>query len=167
MFLIEFLIRDVPIICFLIRTSFHHMILVDSSVVHISNNARGNVAGIDTINVKTNDGAVRTLSNIYHVLELKCNLISLGALESKSSKHSDEGGVLKVSSGTQTLMKGLKHGNLYVFQGSTMMVSSSIISSLSSPNDIFTYKSLCKSHPSAKLKQSLNETGILGCLIAL
>ena len=52
------------------------------------------------------DGIVRTLSNVYHILDLKLNLISLGTLESNGRRYSDEGGVLKVSKCTMVLMKG-------------------------------------------------------------
>jgi len=131
------------------------MILVDLSVVHMGKITQGDVAWISTIKVKTNDGVVRTLSNICHVFDLKRNLISLGTLEFKGCKYSNEGWFLKVSNGTQTLIEGLKHGNVYVFQGSTVTSSSSIIASLSSPNDIFAYKSPWKLHPSAKSKHFL------------
>ena len=81
---------------------------VDSTVVHMGNNAQCKVTGIGTVKIKTHDGVVRTLSNVRHVPDLKRNLISLGTLESKGCKHSAEGGVLKVSKGSRILLKGLR-----------------------------------------------------------
>jgi len=66
----------------------------------VGNNAQSNVTGIGTIKIKTDDGVVRTLSNVRHVPNLKRNLISLDTLESKRCKYSTKGGVLKVSKGT-------------------------------------------------------------------
>ena len=69
---------------------------VDSTIIHISNNAQCNVTGIGTVKIKTYDGVVNTLSNVRHVPDLKRNLISLGILEFKGCKYSAEGRVLKV-----------------------------------------------------------------------
>ena len=81
---------------------------IDSTIVHMANNAQYNVTGIGTIKIKTHGGVVRTLSNVRHVPDLKCNLISLDTLESKGCKYSAECGVLKVSKGTWILLKGLR-----------------------------------------------------------
>ena len=92
---------------------------IDSVVVHMGNDVQCNVIGIGTIKIKTHDDAVRTLSNVHHVPDLKCNLISLGIIESKGFKYSSEGRILKVSKGTQILLKrGLRQGSLYVLQES-------------------------------------------------
>jgi len=81
---------------------------VDSTVVHVGNNGQRNVTGIGTVKIKTHDGVVRTLSNVRHAPDLKCNLISLGTLDFKGCKYSTESGVLKVSKGSRILLKGLR-----------------------------------------------------------
>lgn len=142
---------------------------VDSSV------AQCNVTGIGTIKIKTNDGAIRTLSNVRHSPDLECNLICLNNLESKGYKYSVESEFLKVSKGTRIMLKGLRQGSFYILQRSTM--TGSTTASHSSPNDIFTYlchiwsdnmtkKSLYKSLSSVKYKHplELNEHSV--CLIA-
>ena len=53
---------------------------VDSTVVHMDNDAQCNVTEIGTVKIKTHDGVVRTLSNVRHVSNLKRDLISLGTL---------------------------------------------------------------------------------------
>ena len=92
---------------------------VDSTVVHMGNNAQCKVTAIGTIKIKTHDGVVRTLFNVRHVPDLKRKLISLSTLESKGCKYLAEGRVLKVSKGSRMLLKGLRQGGLYVLQAST------------------------------------------------
>jgi len=70
--------------------------LVDSNVVHMGNNVQCTIAGIGTVEIKTHDVIVWTLSNVYHVPDLIPNLISLETLKPKGSKYSGEVGVLKV-----------------------------------------------------------------------
>lgn len=77
------------------------------------------------------DGAVRVLTNVRYVPDLKKNLISLGALDSKDFKITIEGGVLKVVYGALVLMKGVRRGNLYLLQGSTVVGRASTVSDTS------------------------------------
>jgi len=69
---------------------------------------------------------------------LKKNLISLGTLKDHGCKYAREDGVMKISKGALTLMKGKKTGSLYVLQGSTItksvVVSSSSLSDSIPPN---------------------------------
>jgi len=112
----------------------------------MGNNAQCKATAIGTIKIKTYDGAVRTLSNVRHVPDLKRSLISLGALESKGCKYSAEGGVMKVSNGSRILLKGLRQGGLYVLQASI------------TPG--YMKKGSYKSSPRAKFKHCLDLVGI-------
>jgi len=118
--------------------------------------------------MKTHNGSVRTLSNVRDVPNLKRNLISLGIVESTRCNYSTEGGVLRDSKGTQTLLNALRYGRLYVLYGSTMI--GSLIACTSTPNNIFTHvchmwsdnmrkQDLCKSSSIAKFKHPLNLSG--------
>ena len=78
---------------------------LDSGVVLMGNNAQCSVANIGTVQIKTHDRVLRTLSNVRHIPDLKRNLISLGTLESNGRKYSAEGGVLTISKGALVLMK--------------------------------------------------------------
>ena len=131
---------------------------VNSASVHMGNNAQCNVTGIGTVKVKTHDGAIRTLSNVRYVPDLKVNLTSLGTLESKGCKYPAEGGVPKVSKGTQILLGCLRHGTLYVFRGSTVKGPAVAASSPNGVSAARWEKSLCKSPPSSKFKNPLNST---------
>lgn len=77
------------------------------------------------------DGVVRTLE-VRHVPELKKNLISLSLLDSHGYRYSAEGGVLKVSRGALVVMKGKIVKGLYHLQGSTLVGSVDVSSSVDS-----------------------------------
>ncbi|CAL9022913.1 unnamed protein product, partial [Prunus brigantina] len=77
-------------------------------------------SGIGKICLKMHDGTVRELSDVRYVPDMKKNLISLGALESKGLKITMEGGVLKAVHGALVVMKGTRRNNLYFLQGSTV-----------------------------------------------
>jgi len=66
---------------------------------------------------------------VRHIPDLSKNLISLGFLEEKGCKFQSDGGVLRVSKGALTIMRGKRVGNLYFLQGSTVTGSVSIASS--------------------------------------
>lgn len=78
------------------------------------------MVGIGTVRIKMYDGLVRTLTDVRHVPDLKKNLISLGTLDSNGCRFAAEGGVLKVVRASLVLMKGNKHGNLYILMGKTV-----------------------------------------------
>ena len=71
--------------------------LLDVGVVLMGDDAQYDVVGIGTIQIKTHDSIVRTLSSVHHFPNLKRNLISLGTLETNGCKYSAEGRVLKIS----------------------------------------------------------------------
>jgi hypothetical protein len=58
------------------------------------------------------DGAVKTLCNVKHILDLRKNLISLGTLNYNGFSFKSEGGVIKVSKYVMIMMKGQR---FYVF----------------------------------------------------
>ena len=79
------------------------------------------VVGMGNIRVKMFDGVIRTLCDVRHVLDLRKNLISLGTLDSNGFNYNFANGVMKVSKGILTVMKGQKlTGNIYKLMGTTM-----------------------------------------------
>ncbi|KAH1122310.1 hypothetical protein J1N35_005470 [Gossypium stocksii] len=66
------------------------------------------------------DEAIRILSDVRHVPDLKKNLISLRILNSKGCGINIELSGIKVSYGAPVLMKGKKIGSLYVLEGSML-----------------------------------------------
>ena len=82
----------------------------------MGNNMLCKTIGVESIKIRMHDGIVRTLSNVRHVPDLKKNLISLGTLDSNDYKFSVEGGVLRVSKNSLTVMKGKEVNTLYIFK---------------------------------------------------
>lgn len=134
---------------------------VDCGVVLMGNDAQCKVAGIGTVQIKTNDGVVRTLTNVRYIPDLKRNLISLGTLESLGCKYSAEGGVLKVSKGSLVLLKANRIGSLYILQG-TVVTGSAAVSSSMPENDVTKLWHMRLGHMSEKGMHLLSKQGRLG-----
>ena len=69
---------------------------VKEDTVFVAHDHSWKVVGVGTIKITMFDGVVRTLSDAHHVPDLRRNLISLGALESKSCNNSIKDGILSV-----------------------------------------------------------------------
>ena len=88
----------------------------------MGNDASCKVIGIRNIRIKMFDGVVKMLCDVRHIPDLRKNLISLGALDSNGFCYKSESGVMKVSKGIMTVMKGQKTaGNIYRFLGTTVV----------------------------------------------
>ena len=70
-----------------------------------------------------------------HILDLSKNLISLGSLKEKGCKFQSDGGVLCVSKGALTIMRGKRVGNRYFLQGSTV-IGLAFVASLDPISDV-------------------------------
>jgi len=125
----------------------------------MGNDTQCKVAGIGTVQIKTNDGVVRTLTNVRYIPDLKRNLISLVTLESLGCKYSAEGGVLKVSKGSLVLLKANQIGSLYVLQG-TVVTGSAVVSSSMPENDVTKLWHMRVGHMSEKGMHLLSKQGI-------
>jgi len=134
---------------------------VDCGVVLMGNDAQCKIVGIGTIQMKTDDGVVRTLSDVRYIPKLKRNLISLGTLESLRCKYLAEGGVLKVSKGSLVLLKANRIGSLYVLQG-TNVTGSVAVSSSVAKNDVTKLWHMRLGHMSEKGMHLLSKQGYLG-----
>ena len=79
------------------------------------------------------DGIVRTLAQVWHILERKKNLTSLGPLDRKGSWYYGEKRVLRVFFGVLTV----RHGNLdqeFYFLDGYAITSDAIVSFSVDPN---------------------------------
>ena len=79
----------------------------------MENDAACKTVGIDNICMKMFDGQVRTLKDVRHVLDMRKNLLSLGALKVERCKFSVTDGALKVIKGSMTVLKAEHTTNLY------------------------------------------------------
>ena len=64
------------------------------------------VVGMGSVRIKTHDGLEVILPNVWHVPELKQNLISLGMLDDYGFSWKGKKGILKVSNGSLVVTKG-------------------------------------------------------------
>ena len=132
--------------------------------VLIDSNAPCKTIGIGSIQIKMHDEIVRTLTNICYVLELKKNLIFVGAMDSKGFTYCIKDGVMQITGKCKSIViQGTKQENLYIPQGSTMTDSVSTVSqarSLVSNDNSLWYMCLC--HMSKKGLEILSKQGLLG-----
>ena len=63
---------------------------------------------------------IRELKDVRYVPQLNKNLISIGALEAHGLKRTLGEGVLKMSSGSLVVLKGIRCNNLYYLKGSAV-----------------------------------------------
>jgi len=87
----------------------------------MGNDAVCKTVGIGNIRMRMFDGHVRTLTNVHHILDLKKNLLSLGALKAQRCKFSSADGDIKVTKGSMTILKGERSTNLYKMIGSAIV----------------------------------------------
>jgi len=80
---------------------------IDIGVVLMGNHAEYNVIGIGTVQIKTHDGIVRTLSKVRHIPYMTRYLISVSTLETNGCRIIMENSVLEVIKGVMVVMKGL------------------------------------------------------------
>ena len=102
--------------------------LVNSSSVMKGNDVSYRVVRIGSIKVKMFDGVINMLCNVRHVLDMRKNLISLGTLQGNVFNYKSANGVMKVSKGVLTVMKGQKlAGNIYKLMGTTIVGGATIV----------------------------------------
>lgn len=88
------------------------------------------IKGIRTIHLKMHNGAVKTLTEVRYVPDLKKNLLSLEVLESSGYKISMHGGVLRAIRGALVVLRGTRIGNLYFLDGSTVTGTTTVSKSI-------------------------------------
>ncbi|KAG8480295.1 hypothetical protein CXB51_024758 [Gossypium anomalum] len=103
------------------REWFSDLVELNEGIVYMGNDNACKTVGIGSIQLKNQDGSTRVLTDVRYVPNLKKNLISLGALESKGSVVTMRDGALKVTSGALVILKGIRKNNLYYYQDSTVI----------------------------------------------
>ena len=66
------------------------------------------MAGISTVRIKMFDDVVRNLTDVRYILQMRKNIISVGAVESKGLKVTMENGILKIMKGSIIVTKGAR-----------------------------------------------------------
>lgn len=80
---------------------------INERVVYMGNVNACKATGVGSIRLKNHNRLTRILTNVRYMSNLKKNLISLGALESKGLVVTMQDGILKATSGALTVMKGI------------------------------------------------------------
>ena len=93
----------------------------NGGMVPMGNDATCPVIGIGTMKIKMFDGVVRVLSIVRHVPGLRKILISLGVMDDLGYSYSLKGGIIKITKGALTVMKGQKVSTLYKLIGNTVV----------------------------------------------
>ncbi|KAG9442249.1 hypothetical protein H6P81_018103 [Aristolochia fimbriata] len=127
----------------------------------MANNSTCRAIGKGSVLLKMHDGVIRTLTDVRYVPDLKRNLISLGTLDSIGCRYSAEGGVMKISRGALTVMKGKKIGTLHVLDGSTVTGSVVVASSSMKESDTTKLWHMRLGHMSERGLNLLSKRGLL------
>jgi len=93
------------------------------------------IEGVDTICFKMFDIMIRSLTDVVYIPTMKRNPISLSVFDDKGYKYSGGGGVLKISKGSQVVIKAdlRKTNGLYYVRGTTITGCSKPLYSTPSP----------------------------------
>lgn len=92
---------------------FYTFTNVECGKVLMGNNHVCKEMGIRTVRLKIYDGIVQTLDEVRYLLNMKKNLISIGALDSGRYKIVLKARILKIISNALVVMREKKDGNLY------------------------------------------------------
>ena len=66
------------------------------------------------------DRIMRELKKVRYIPSMTKNIISIGALKAEGLKGTLGDGVLKMSSGSLVILKGIRYNNLYYLMGSAV-----------------------------------------------
>lgn len=78
------------------------------------------VKGVGLVKIKTDDGQIRTLSNVKYVPNLTRNVISLGVLDDKGCFFMGDEGTLKIYKDSSLILKSKLTNGLYILEGSAI-----------------------------------------------
>ena len=146
--------------CF-IKEWFFNFTELDGGVVHLADNQPCKVARIGSISLKNHDWSTRVLTDVPYIPKLEKNLISLGTLESKCFTIILHNRILKVVSGALVVMKGTRRNNLYLYQGSTTVGTTTAVSEADKVDEMSRLWYMRLGHAGEKSLQTLAMQGLL------
>ena len=140
---------------------FFNFTELDGDVVYLADNQPCKIAEIDLISLKNHDGSTRVLTDVLYIPKLENNLISLGTLESKGFTIIMQNGILKVVSGALVVMKGIKRNSMYLYQGSTVVGTTTTVSEADKVAEMSRLWHMTLGHAGEKSLQTLAMQGLL------
>ncbi|KAH9781781.1 hypothetical protein KPL71_008610 [Citrus sinensis] len=141
------------------KTVFHEYKTIDRGRVLMAKHNACKIVGIGSVKIRMYNGMTRTLEHVRHVPGLKKNLISLGMLDSSAYVFKSDHGGLKIMKNSSIVIKEVQNNRLYVLEGSSVPVLSSL--HVSSDVDKAKMWHLRLGHMSAKSLQELSKRGLL------
>ncbi|KAK3022873.1 hypothetical protein RJ639_045963 [Escallonia herrerae] len=117
---------------------------------------------INSIQIRTYDGIMRTLTDVRHIPELRENLFFLGTLDSNGCSYRAAGGVMRIMKGALVVMKGLKQNSLYLLQRSTVTGAATTASSSDIDSDTTKLWHMHLGHMSERGMDVQSKQGLLG-----
>ena len=140
---------------------FFNFTELDGGVVHLVDNQPCTIAGIGSISLKNHDGSTKVLIDVRYIPKLEKNLISLGTLKSKGFTIIMHNGILKVVLGALVVMKGIRRKNLYLYQGSTSVGTTTTLSEVDKVAEMSRLWHMRLGHDEDKSLQTLAMQGLL------
>ena len=89
-------------------------------VILMGNGMSCKILRICTVKIKMQNGVLRTLTSVRHVLDLKINFISLGELEFNGYKTFVKNKSMMILRGAHIVLKAINVRNLYVLLENTI-----------------------------------------------
>ena len=90
------------------RMYFEEFQKLEGGSMLLGSNQSCKITGIGAVRFKFHDGTERLLKDVRHVPDLKRNLISFGELDKGGYVFRGENGILKITSGSMVVMRGIK-----------------------------------------------------------
>ena len=91
---------------------------LDGGLISMRDGHTCRLVGKGTVRIRMYDGTLRELKEVRYILSMTKNIISVGALEVEGLRGTLREGVLKMSSGSLVVLKGIRRNNVYYLMGS-------------------------------------------------
>lgn len=109
---------------------------IDEGNVSMPNGIACKIVAIDSVKIQTHDGMFYTLNEVIHVPLMTKSLISFSVLDSKGYSFQVKGRAIYVYKVFEVVLRGTRHGTLYLLSGSTIIVYATVALSLVYRDDI-------------------------------
>ena len=91
-----------------------------NGTVILGNNKTCDIKGIGSITIKNHDENLKILQEVRYVPDLKRNLLSIGMFDKGGYSVQIDGGNMRISKGSQTVIRGKLDNGLYVLDGKSV-----------------------------------------------
>lgn len=115
------------------------------------------VKAFGSVKIKLASGKLKLLTGVRYIPDMRRNLISLGALEGNGCRFKSVPGALVILKGSEVVMQGTKHNNLYYLNFQVVTGSLNVVAH----PDITTWHRRL-GHVSEKGLKELHKQGLIG-----